>query len=33
MITVKAIDNMMFKVTVEGLTTTTHTVTVSPAYY
>jgi hypothetical protein len=32
MITVEAIDNMTFKVTVEGLTTTTHTVIVSPAY-
>lgn len=33
MITVEAIDNMTFKVTAEGLTTTTHTVIVSPAYY
>ena len=33
MITVEAIDNMTFKVTVEGLTTTTHTVIVSPTYY
>jgi hypothetical protein len=33
MVTVEAIDNMTFKVTVEGLTTTTHTVIVSPAYY
>lgn len=33
MITVEAIDNVTFKVTVEGLTTTAHTVIVSPAYY
>ena len=33
MITIQAIDNTTFKVTVEGHTTTTHRVTVSPGYY
>ncbi len=33
MITVEKIDSVTFKVTVEKGTTTTHTVTVSPAYY
>jgi len=33
LITVQAIDNSTFKVTVEGHTTTTHRVTVGSAYY
>ena len=33
MITVRKVDNATFEVTVEKGTTTTHTVTVSPAYY
>ncbi len=33
MITIEAVDNTTFKVTVEGRPTTTHRVTVSPAYY
>lgn len=33
MISVETIDNRTFKVVVEGATTTTHTVTVSPDYY
>jgi hypothetical protein len=33
MITVQPIDQTTFRVTVEGRTTTTHTVTVSPSYY
>ncbi len=32
-ITVQSVDNTTFEVTVEGRTTTTHTVTVSPDYY
>jgi hypothetical protein len=33
MITIETIDERTFKVTVEGRTTTTHTVTVEPSYY
>jgi len=33
MITIQAVDNTTFEVTVEGPTTTTHRVTVSSAYY
>jgi hypothetical protein len=33
MITVEPLDETTFRVTVQGRTTTTHTVTVSPAYY
>ena len=33
MVTVKPIDHTTFEVTVEGATTTTHEVTVTPSYY